>query len=114
MQREEALAVLQRRWDLSDLTQSYALGNVSLSLTQEPGSGGRLRLSLANVGRLPTHVENYGHYVYNYVDGYFYTGNPNQKPERSTQVELGFEKWTSRAGIRASTFANHVLHYVGG
>ena len=89
MQREEAIAVLPGRWDLSDLTQSYALGNVSLSLTQEPGSGGRLRLSLANVGRFPTHVENYGHHVYNYVSGYFYTGNPNPNPKRSTQVEFG-------------------------
>ena len=114
MQHQEALAVLQGRWDLSDLAQSYTLGNVSLSLTQELGSGGRLRLSLANVGRLPTHVENYGHYVYNYVDGYFYTGNPNLKPERSTQVELGFDKWTSKVGIRASIFANHVLQYIGG
>lgn len=49
-----------------------------------------------------------------YVDGYFYTGNPHLKPERSTQVELGFEKWTSKVGLRASIFANHVLHYIGG
>ncbi|MXY07799.1 MAG: TonB-dependent receptor [Rhodothermaceae bacterium] len=114
VQRDEALAVLQGRWGVGDLAQSYTLGNVSLSLTQELGFGGRLRLSLANVGRLPTHVENYGHYVYNYVDGYFYTGNPNLKPERSTQVELGFEKWTSKVGIRASIFSNHVRHYIGG
>ena len=114
MQREEAIAVLPGRGDLSDLTQSYALGNVSLSLTQEPGSGGRLRLSLANVGRFPTHVENYGHHVYNYVSGYFYTGNPDLKPERSTHAEFGFEKWISKVGVRASILANHVLHYIGG
>lgn len=83
--------MFQGRWGVSDLAQSYTIGNVRLSLTQELSSRGRLRLSLANVGRLPTHVENYRHYVYNYVDGYFYTGNPNLKPERSTQVELGFE-----------------------
>ncbi len=114
VQREEAVAVLQGRWGVNDLARSYTLGNVSLSLTQVLGSRGRLRLSLANVGRLPTHVENYGHYVYNYIDGYFYTGNPRLKPERSTQAELGFERWTSKVGLRASMFANYVLHYIGG
>ena len=69
MQHEEAIAVLQWRWNLSDFTQSYTLGNKSLSLTPELGFGGRLRLSLADVGRLPTYVENYGHHVFNYVDG---------------------------------------------
>ena len=43
MQHEEVNAVLQLRWNLNDLTQSNALGNVSLSLTQELGFGGRLR-----------------------------------------------------------------------
>ena len=73
---EEAFAVLQGRWGVSDLAQSYTLGNVSQSLTQELSSGGRLRKSLANVGRLHTHVENYGHYVYNYVDGYLLYRQP--------------------------------------
>lgn len=84
--------MLQLHWNFSDLTQSYALGNVSLSLTKELGFGGRLRLSLADVGRLPTYVENYGHHVFNYVDGYFCAGNPDLKPDRSTHAEFGFEK----------------------
>ena len=77
MQHEVVIAMLQLHWNFSDLTQSNALGNVSLSLTKELGFGGRLRLSLADVGRLPTYVENYGHHVFNYVDGYFCAGNPD-------------------------------------
>lgn len=105
--------MLQLHWNFSDLTQSNALGNVSLSLT-ELGFGGRLRLSLADVGRLPTYVENYGHHVFNYVDDYFCAGNPDLKPERSTHADFGFEKWISKVGVRASILANHVLHYIGG
>ncbi len=112
--RDEAVAVLQGRWNISTLARSYTLAGASFSLTRSIGSENLLRLSLANVGRLPTHVENYGHYVYNYVDGYFYTGNPALKPERSTQAELGFERWTSRLALRASVFGNYIQHYIAG
>ena len=114
VRQKEAIAVLQGRWDTNNLAQSYTLANVSLSLTKTLGSENLLRFSVANVGRLPTHIENYGHYVYNYIDGYFYTGNPSLKPERSTQAELGFERWTSSLGLRASVFGNYIQHYIVG
>ncbi|MXW32642.1 MAG: TonB-dependent receptor [Rhodothermaceae bacterium] len=112
--REEAVAILKGRWGVRTLAQSYTLVGASFSLTKAIGSENLLRLSLANVGRLPTHVENYGHYVYNYVDGYFYTGNPKLKPERSMQAELGFERWTSSLALRASVFGNYIRHYIVG
>ena len=112
--REEAIAILQDHAGVSTLTKSYTLAGASLSFTQAIGSVNLLRLSLANVGRLPTHIENYGHYVYNYVDGYFYIGNPELKPERSMQAELGFERWSSSLVLRASVFGNYIRHHILG
>ncbi len=112
--REEAVAVLKGRWKTGNLSQSYTFASASASVTKTVGSENLLRFSMAHVGRLPTHIENYGHYVYNYVDGYFYTGNPNLNPERSTQAELGFERWSSSLGLQASVFGNYIRHYIVG
>ncbi len=112
--REEAAAILGGRWGTDDLASTYILGGASGTLAFAVGASTRLRFALAHVGRLPTHVENYGHYVYNYADGYFYSGNPNLRPERSSQVELGLERWTGGSGLKASLFANYVRHYIVG
>ena len=114
VEREEAVAILQGRWGTDDLARTYTLGSASATLAYTLTPGTRLRLALAHVGRLPTHVENYGHYVYNYVDGYFYTGNPTLKPERSSQIEVGLEQWTPRYGLRASVYANYIRNYIVG
>lgn len=112
--RDEAVSILQGRWGDEDLARTYSFGNVSGTLDYALNAITRLRLSLAHVSRLPTHVENYGHYVYNYVDGFFYTGNPNLKPERSNQIEIGLERWTSRYGLTASVFGNRIQDYIVG
>ena len=111
---EQAVAILEGRWGNEDLARTYSFGNASATLEYALNPITRVRLSLANVARLPTHVENYGHYVYNYVDGFFYTGNPNLKPERSSQMELGVERWTSRYGLSASVFGNWIRDYIVG
>ena len=112
--REEAASVLQGRWGIDTSARSYTLAGTSFSLMKSIRSENLLRLSLAYVGRLPTHVENYGHYVYNYIDGYFYTGNPKLRPERSTQVELEFERWTAHMALRANVYGNYIQHYIVG
>ena len=114
VRHEQAIAILEGRWGTDDLSKDYLLGGASASFEYVANQKTRLRLSLANVGRLPTHVENYGHYIYNYVDGYFYSGDPNLKPERSSQVELGVERWTGRYGFKAAVYTNYVTNYIYG
>ena len=114
VRREEAIAILEGRWGTDNLAQTYLLGNASAMFEYTANAKTRLSFSLAHVGRLPTHVENYGHYVYNYVDGYFYTGNPDLKPERSSQVDVGVEHWSDRLAVRANVFANYIQHYIVG
>ena len=111
---EEAIDILSGRWGDDDLATTYTLGNASVTFDYQLQTGARLRLAMAHVGRLPTHVENYGHYVYNYVDGYFYSGNPTLKPERSSQIDIGIEKWTERFGVKMHVFANYIRNFIVG
>jgi iron complex outermembrane receptor protein len=112
--KEDAASVFRGRWDLDELRKQYTLLGGSGTLTYRLGSTAHVRLALASVSRLPSNVENFGNYVYNYVDGYFYTGNPNLKPERSHQVEVGLEMIGLHLGIRASLFFNELRNYIYG
>ena len=114
VKRDEAIAILEGRWDTDDLAKRYLLGSASATFDYHMNMRTRLRLSMAHVGRLPTHVENYGHYVYNYVDGYFYSGNPDLKPERSSQVDIGIERLGEGLAFRANVFANYVKNFIVG
>jgi len=114
VRRTEAIDILEGRWNTDDLARTYLQGNASVSLEYAPDPLVRYRLGLSSVGRFPTHVENYGHYVYNYVDGFFYTGNPDLKPERSWQAELGTEHWGERYGVKATVFGNYIRNYIVG
>ncbi len=114
VENEQAQSILGGRWGLTSLQKRYSIPGVSGSVEYAVATGTLVRLSVANVGRLPTHVENYGHYIYNYVDGYFYSGNPGLAPERSIQVELGSERITSKYGVRANVFYNRVSNYILG
>ena len=113
--RREAMAsIFRSRYGLEDLARRYRLLSASATLTYAVGPVTRLRLALARAARLPTNVENYGHYVYNYVDGYFYTGDPGLAPERSRQVEVGLEHTTGRLGLRLAAFYHHLRDYIIG
>ena len=114
VKKEEAIAILQGRWGEEDLSKVYTLGSASATFEYSLSAATRMRLALAQVGRLPTHVENYGHYVYNYVDGFFYSGNPNIKPEQSSQIDIGVEHWTTHFAVRANVYTNYIQNYIVG
>lgn len=65
--------------------------NASMVLRKAMGDNEAMTLKLARNQRLPTYLEYYGFYLYNLMDGYFYTGNPALDPETGYQVELGGE-----------------------
>lgn len=114
VEREEMKSIFRARYGVEKLANQYRFlsGSAIVEYALRPTT--RLRLSLANTARLPSNVENYGHYVYNYVDGYFYTGNPLLKPERSRQLELGLEHTTRNMALRFSAFYNSLRDYIIG
>lgn len=76
---------------------------------------------LAGVGlstgtRLPGHLERYGYYIYQPLDGYFYIGNPELKPERSSQAEIftRIGNDDSRFGGSLTLWINRMGRYMAG
>ena len=74
--------------------------------------GGRLSRGT----RLPDHLERYGYYIYQPLDGYFYIGNPGLEPELSSQAELYTVFGSGRSAIsgRVAVWVNRMENYVAG
>lgn len=66
--------------------------------------------------RLPDHMERYGYYIYQPLDGYFYIGNPGLKTEMSRQAELYalFGRGGSAVSGTVAAWANRMDRYIAG
>lgn len=93
--RQEMKTMLKGYWGISETQQEYLIPSFSAKWIYRWNANRQVQLSLSQNQRLPSHVENYGHYVYNYIDGFFYTGRPDLKPERATTVDV---RWNDRLG----------------
>lgn len=105
---------LQGFWDDISVRQSARILSAGSFLEYRLGRHHTLQAGLAQSRRLPTHIENYGFFLYNVVDGYFYTGNPALAPERSRQIEIGFEQTGSPLAWRINGYYNHIDNYISG
>ncbi len=91
------------------------LAGVNTSATVRKGvtDESSITLKLARNQRMPSHLENFGFYVYNLADGFFYTGNPRLKPETSYQAEIGGElertTWRSAVALHYTHIENMIL-----
>ncbi|MCG8373461.1 MAG: TonB-dependent receptor, partial [Balneolales bacterium] len=64
--------------------------------------------------RLPNYVELYGQYIYNYVDGFFYYGNPFLKPETTLHFELSPQFTVDNSSLSVSVFYKRLYNYIYG
>ena len=105
---------LQGFWDNISVRQSTRIFSAGSFLEYRLGRHHILQGGLAQSRRLPTHIESYGFFLYNVTDGYFYTGNPGLAPERSRQIEIGFEQIDAPLRWRVNAYYNHIDNYISG
>jgi iron complex outermembrane receptor protein len=104
------LRQLQAFWQSPDPFAEYLSGGISSSVEWMPVPATSYQLSAGYSERAPTHMENYAYFLYNLVDGYFYTGNPELKNERSYQLQV-----TGQFGPnRLTLFYNNIHDYIAG
>lgn len=91
-----------------------ALLSGSASVLWMPTDHWSLNLSSIYSERMGNHLELFGHYIYNYVDGYFYDGNPWLKPERSLNFELNSTTEIENHSLSLSVFHKRYYDYISG
>ncbi|MBL7994934.1 TonB-dependent receptor [bacterium] len=96
------------------LHQTYITAAISSVMEYHFSPAYTMSVALAQSERMPTHLENYGFYLYNIQDGYFYMGNPNLKPEQSRQIECRLISEHTASRFQLNVFYNIINHYVIG
>ncbi len=64
--------------------------------------------------RQANYIELYGHYIYNYVDGYFYDGNPFLNPETTLNLEVGSQYQIADNALSVSVYYKQMYQYISG
>ncbi len=101
-------------WSDQGSFMEQVLPSGSLALEWPADAENILTWSLAAVQRMPSHMESYSFFIYNLLDGYFYTGNPGLKPEASLQTDMGWKYRGSSLAADFSLFFNHLNNYIAG
>lgn len=112
--RADMQRIFAARYGTSSTEKTYGFPSASLALTGSMRPGLRWRVALASTARLPTNVENFGHYIYNYVDGFFYTGNPTLKPERAHQLEAQLDVGGQHVAARITGYVSQLRDAIVG
>ena len=86
--------------------------SASVSLGHELGSAVSSRLSLSTSQRMPTHLEQYGFYLYDPQGGLTTIGNPNLLPERSINLESTVTWNTESISTTVNGFVQHISNYI--
>ena len=87
----------------------------SAHLIWSPGING-FNLSLKGLysQRQANYLELYGHYIYNYVDGYFYDGNPFLSPEATVNLEIDTQYQLENNALSLSVYYKRIYDYISG
>ena len=105
---------LEAFWETGDMRQTLTSFSFSSAIEYRIGDYGAVQLVVARSERIPSHIENYGFFLYNVTDGYFYTGNPLLKPETSYQAELSMDYSRPEHDFRINVYYNNIRNYISG
>ncbi|WP_020402591.1 TonB-dependent receptor domain-containing protein [Gracilimonas tropica] len=95
-------------------TQQKFLLSGSLSTLWMVNDRWSLSGNLVYSERMGNHMELFGHYVYNYTDGFFYDGNPWLDTERSFNTDINVTFETVKHSFTFSLFHKQYFNYIDG
>ncbi len=102
--------------ELNDLEPTQIVYSIGFDAEKRLSERVRTGVRLTDSYRLPDHMERYGYYIYQPLDGFFYHGNPGLGTERSSQAELFVTYGNDRTRWNGSSsiWVNRMDNYIAG
>ncbi|MBL7973652.1 MAG: TonB-dependent receptor [Candidatus Kapabacteria bacterium] len=95
-------------------TRTYFLYSVNAAATWQALEEVSVTAVAARSMRAPTHIENFGYYLYNPMDNSVYIGNPFIKPSVSYQAEVKADYVTEDIALSSAVFMYTIQDYIAG
>lgn len=89
-------------------TDVYPSGNIQL--TYKPAKDLEIFMGLGHAVRVPDPQERY--FAFKRMSGWDWVGNPELKPSRNTQLDLGLRHSTPRNLFKANLYYSYVMDYI--
>lgn len=114
---KSAVATYRAEYPELENLNSTAIGyTIGLSAEKELNRNWSTGVRVSDGTRLPDHMERFGYYIYQPMDGFFYYGNPGLNKERSSRAELFVTGESAGTGLSGSATAwiNKLDNYIAG
>lgn len=114
LNNKEGRNFLSSFWPNSDLKSEETSFSFNLTANQSLSDLDFLELSFSRSDRIPNHQENYSYFLYNPIDDYFYTGNPNLNTETSYQLNAKYIYNNQKLYFEIQSYFNYINNYIYG
>ena len=101
-------------WPDSDLKSEHTSFSFNIALSKALSEKDFFDLSLSRSERIPNHQESYSYFLYNPIDDYFYTGNPNLETETSYQLNAKYIYNNQKLYFELQPYFNYIKDYIYG
>ncbi len=108
LQHADGRLTLEASADVKAGPRSMSALRGSAALSWLPTDHQSLTATLAFAQGLPTQLEQYGFFLYNVSDGWFYVGNPELDKERAWQAEIAYSLEDERYALKSNLFIHHL------
>jgi len=112
LQDADSRAALASYGTIADFDPLLVAGSLGASLYYQSSESLRWSLGVGRAQRLPTHVEQYGYYLYDPGSNIITIGNPDLAVESSFNAEVGSQFATEDVALQMSVSATHITNYI--
>ncbi len=113
MNNEFSRAITESYWGDNN-SVIYGIFNISTGMSFELSSNSDVGFTISRIEREPSHLENYGFYIYNISDNAIYTGSPDLDKEKSYSINANYSFHSDNFEVNTKLYNDYIVDYIAG
>lgn len=113
MNNEFSKAITESYWGDNNKVM-YGIFNISSGISFELNDQSDIGFTISRIEREPSHLENYGFYIYNISDNSIYTGSPDLEKEKSYSINADYSFQSENFEVSTKLYNDYIVDYIAG